>query len=100
MDHDGKQIAFASDRHGNLDIFVVAADGGEQSASFHSASETPYSFSADGKASSSARRAARPAIDSTDGLAAGLYQVHHGWSSDSAALTPAERCGRARIASS
>src|SRR3954470_20749075 len=27
--HDGKQIAFASDRYGNFDIFVVPADGGE-----------------------------------------------------------------------
>ena len=25
---DGKQIAFASDRHGNLDIFVMSAEGG------------------------------------------------------------------------
>jgi len=48
--HDGKQIAFASDRYGNLDIFVVAADGGEpKRITFHSASETPYSFSADDK---------------------------------------------------
>ena len=25
---DGQQIAFASDRYGNLDVFVMAADGG------------------------------------------------------------------------
>src|SRR5258707_8183542 len=27
--HDGKQIAFASDRYGNYDIYVINADGGE-----------------------------------------------------------------------
>ena len=27
--HDGKQIAFASDRYGNYDIYVISADGGE-----------------------------------------------------------------------
>ena len=26
---DGKQIAFASDRHGNLDVYVMPADGGK-----------------------------------------------------------------------
>jgi Tol biopolymer transport system component len=27
--HDGRQIAFASDRHGNFDLFVIPATGGE-----------------------------------------------------------------------
>src|SRR5512136_913655 len=27
--HDGRQIAFASDRYGNFDVFVMPADGGE-----------------------------------------------------------------------
>ena len=48
--HDGKQIAFASDRYGNYDIYVISADGGEaKRLTFHSANETPYSFTADDK---------------------------------------------------
>jgi len=48
--HDGKQIAFASDRHGNFDIYVMPADGGEpRRLTFHSAAEYPYSFTADDK---------------------------------------------------
>jgi Tol biopolymer transport system component/C-terminal processing protease CtpA/Prc len=48
--HDGKQIAFASDRYGNYDIYVIATEGGEaRRLTFHSASEYPYSFSADDK---------------------------------------------------
>jgi tricorn protease len=46
--HDGKSIAFASDRFGNFDIFVISAEGGEaRRLTFHSASETPYSFTPD-----------------------------------------------------
>jgi tricorn protease len=48
--HDGKQIAFASDRYGNYDIYVIAAEGGEaHRLTFHSANEYPYSFTADNK---------------------------------------------------
>ncbi len=48
--HDGKQIAFASDRYGNYDVYVISADGGEaRRLTYHSASEFPYSFSADDK---------------------------------------------------
>jgi Tol biopolymer transport system component/C-terminal processing protease CtpA/Prc len=46
--HDGKQIAFASDRYGNYDIYVIGAEGGEaRRLTFHSASEYPYTFTAD-----------------------------------------------------
>ena len=46
---DGKQIAFASDRYGNFDVFVMPATGGEaRRVTFHSANEFPYSFSANG----------------------------------------------------
>ena len=46
---DGSQIAFASDRYGNFDIYIMNAKGGEASRlTFHSNSESPYSFSADG----------------------------------------------------
>ncbi|MGZ5498154.1 MAG: S41 family peptidase, partial [Candidatus Aminicenantales bacterium] len=46
--HDGKSIAFASDRYGNFDVFVMPAAGGEaRRLTFHSASELPFSFSPD-----------------------------------------------------
>jgi Tol biopolymer transport system component len=48
--HDGKYIAFASDRYGNFDIFVIPAEGGEaRRITFHSAQEYPYTFSNDDK---------------------------------------------------
>ncbi len=48
--HDGKWIAFASDRFGNFDIFLMPASGGEaRRLTFHSASELPYAFSPDDK---------------------------------------------------
>jgi tricorn protease len=46
--HDGKWIAFASDRYGNFDVFVMPAAGGEaRRLTYHSGSEIPSSFSAD-----------------------------------------------------
>ncbi len=48
--HDGRQIAFASDRYGNFDIFVMPVEGGPaRRLTFHSAAEYPYAFSADDK---------------------------------------------------
>ncbi len=45
---DGKQIAFASDRYGNFDIFVMPAEGGEpRRLTHHSAPEYPYTFTPD-----------------------------------------------------
>ena len=39
---DGKQIAFASDRNGNFDLFIMSADGGTaRRLTYHSASEIP-----------------------------------------------------------
>lgn len=47
---DGSQIAFASNRYGNFDVFVMSEKGGTASRlTFHSANESPYSFSANGK---------------------------------------------------
>jgi len=46
--HDGKSIAFASDRYGNFDVFVMPAKGGEgKRLTTHSSSEVPSSFSKD-----------------------------------------------------
>jgi len=48
--HDGKRIAFASDRNGNFDLFVMAANGGEaKRLTFNSNREIPWSFTANDK---------------------------------------------------
>lgn len=47
---DGKQLAFASDRHGNFDIYVMPSEGGSATRlTYNSASELPQAFSPDGK---------------------------------------------------
>lgn len=47
---DGSQIAFASDRHGNFDVFIINAAGGKaKRLTYHSANDLPNSFSPDGK---------------------------------------------------
>ena len=44
--HDGKQMAFASDRHGNLDIFLMPAEGGKaKRLTHHSSNDIPADFS-------------------------------------------------------
>ncbi len=48
--HDGKSIAFASDRYGNFDVFVMPATGGEpRRLTYHSANDYPWDFSNDDK---------------------------------------------------
>ena len=48
--HDGKSIAFASDRYGNFDVFIMPSTGGEaKRLTFHSTSEMPSAFSPDDK---------------------------------------------------
>ncbi|WP_417886440.1 S41 family peptidase [Zunongwangia sp.] len=47
---DGKQLAFASDRYGNFDVFVMDALGGPATRlTYHSNDEKPFTFSADNK---------------------------------------------------
>ena len=49
--HDGKWIAFASDRFGNFDIYLMSAEGGEpKRLTYHSSNEYPYDFTNDNKA--------------------------------------------------
>lgn len=48
--HDGKTIAFASDRYGNFDVFVMPAAGGTPvRLTYNSANDFPYDFSPDDK---------------------------------------------------
>ena len=45
---DGKHLAFASNRHGNFDIFIIPSSGGEPARlTYNSVDEFPYSFSPD-----------------------------------------------------
>ena len=45
---DGKWLAFASDRHGNFDVFLMPATGGAaERLTFHSAHDYPSGFSSD-----------------------------------------------------
>ncbi|MCO4294347.1 S41 family peptidase [Solitalea sp. MAHUQ-68] len=48
--HDGKSIAFASDRYGNFDVYVMPAEGGDaKRLTFHSANDLPADFTPDNK---------------------------------------------------
>jgi Tol biopolymer transport system component/C-terminal processing protease CtpA/Prc len=48
--HDGKQIAFASDRNGNFDVYVIPATGGNPlRLTYNSAPDYPYDFTPDNK---------------------------------------------------
>ncbi|BAV09134.1 C-terminal processing protease CtpA/Prc, contains a PDZ domain [Filimonas lacunae] len=48
--HDGKTIAFASDRYGNFDVFVMPATGGAPTrVTNNSANDYPYDFTTDDK---------------------------------------------------
>ncbi|HET7250153.1 MAG TPA: LpqB family beta-propeller domain-containing protein [Gemmatimonadales bacterium] len=47
---DGGKIAFASDRNGNLDVYVMPSGGGRATRlTYHSADEIPTSFTPNGK---------------------------------------------------
>ncbi|HEY0608268.1 MAG TPA: peptidase S41, partial [Chitinophaga sp.] len=48
--HDGKHLAFASDRYGNFDVFVMPAEGGTPvRLTANSAADYPYDFTPDNK---------------------------------------------------
>jgi tricorn protease len=75
---DGSKIAFASDRYGNLDVFVMPATGGEATRlTFHSADDIPASFTPDGTAVlfSSARLDAVASAQFPTGAQPELYEV-------------------------
>lgn len=75
---DGSQIAFASDRFGDLDVFVMDADGGNlRRLTFHSAGDYPSDFSPDGSAIlfSSARGDSASSSYFPTGALPELYQI-------------------------
>ncbi|MEM1127026.1 MAG: S41 family peptidase [Bacteroidota bacterium] len=75
---DGAQIAFASDRYGNLDVFVMPATGGPaQRLTHHSAPDHPSDFSPDGTRVlfTSARTDARHNSQFPTGVLPELYEV-------------------------
>lgn len=48
--HDGKWIAFASDRYGNFDVYIMPSTGGEaKRLTYNSSSDVPYDFTPDDK---------------------------------------------------
>ncbi|MFY0715084.1 PD40 domain-containing protein [Seonamhaeicola sp. NFXS20] len=48
--HDGKTIAFASDRYGNFDVYTMSAQGGKPTRlTYNSANDFPYDFTIDNK---------------------------------------------------
>ncbi len=77
--HDGKKIAFASDRFGNFDVYVISADGGEPTRlTFNSASDIPQDFSADNSKvifSTNRHDLSRSARFPIDGIFRKLFEV-------------------------
>lgn len=76
--NDGKQIAFASNRHGNFDVFLINANGGTpKRLTFHSASDYPYDFSTDNNTViyKSARLDSKESVQFPYGGLSELYQV-------------------------
>ena len=77
--HDGKYIAFASDRHGNLDVFLMPAEGGTaQRLSYHSSNDVPSDFAPtnDAVLFSSARTESKDSSHFPTSRIAELYTVN------------------------
>ena len=88
--HDGKSIAFASDRFGNFDVFIMPASGGEaRRLTYHSASDIPSAFTADDKSVlfTSARQDAAANVQFPMSLFSELYSVPVGGGEAALVLT-------------
>ncbi len=88
--HDGKSVAFASDRYGSFDVFVMPSAGGEATRlTFHSTREVPSSFTADDKAVlfSAARQDLATHVQFPTGGMTELYSVPAGGGRVSLVLT-------------
>lgn len=75
---DSTRIAFASNRYGNFDVFVMDADGGTaERLTMHSADDLPTSFTPDGQAVlfGSARLDAASCVQFPTGAQPELYRV-------------------------
>ena len=75
---DSKQIAFASNRYGNYDVFILPAEGGKATRlTYHSANDYPSDFSADQNhiVFSSSRLDAKTNQQFPSGTLPELYQV-------------------------
>jgi len=75
---DGSKIAFASDRNGSLDVYVMPSEGGDATRlTFHSADEVPTSFTPDGQSVlfSAAILESPSCIDFPTGAQPQLYRV-------------------------
>ena len=76
--HDGQSIAFASDRYGNFDVFVMSSAGGEaQRLTYHSGNEKPSDFSVDNSEVifSAVRQDLHTNVQFPSGVMAELYSV-------------------------
>ena len=88
--HDGKAVAFASDRYGSFDVFVMPSSGGEaKRLTHHSTREVPSSFTADDKAVlfSAARQDLATHVQFPTGGMSELYSVPVGGGRVSLVLT-------------
>jgi len=91
---DSRRIAFASDRHGNFDVFVMDRDGGAATRlTFHSANDTPSAFSRDqGRVIFSSRRRDAPEASIGPAWVGELYAIPvDGGRPKQLLTTPAER---------
>lgn len=77
--HDGKRLAFASDRYGNFDVYTMPSSGGKPvRLSFNSANDYPYDFTVDNKEVlfGSGRNAPAASVRfSSPGLFQNLYRI-------------------------
>lgn len=77
--HDGKNIAFASDRFGNFDVYIISANGGEPvRLTYNSASDIPVDFSPDNSKvifTTNRHDLAQSARFPIDGIFRKLYEV-------------------------
>lgn len=95
--HDGKKIAFASDRYGNYDVFVIPAEGGaSERLTYHSASDYPSDFTDDDGAVyfTSSRLDAAMNQQFPSGVLSELYKVPAGGGQVQQVLTTATEAAR------
>lgn len=76
--HDGKYIAFASDRYGNFDVYIMPAKGGTaKRLTYFSGNDYPYDFSPDDQTVlfASARNAPAKSVRFSIALFKNIYSI-------------------------